>query len=224
MKNKHWLILLAITALSCSDNQGQLVDKTVSDTPVPLEIASSQLPANHPPIQEPNVPASAPASLPIIDGTTATAASLSFQIDPQWTAETPASSMRAAQFRLPAAEGDAEAGELAIFQGIGGSPDANIKRWIEQFQQPDGKPSSETAKIDNKKIGELIVMTLDVGGTYSGASMMGGDSIKPGFRMLAAVIVGPNGPWQFKLTGPDKTIGHWKPAFDALIDSLKPAQ
>jgi len=223
LKNRCWIAIIAFAALSCSDNQGQLVDKTASDTPIPLEIASAQLPADHPPIQELSAPESAPASMPVIEGNTATAASLSFQIDPQWTVETPASSMRAAQFRLPAVEGDAEAGELAIFQGIGGSPDANVKRWIEQFQQPDGKPSSEAAKVENKKVGDFIVMTLDVGGTYSGSSMMGGGSDKPGFRMLAAVVVGPNGPWQFKLTGTEKTIGHWKPAFDALIDSLKPA-
>ena len=49
--------------------------------------------------------------------------------------------MRVAQYKLPKAAGDSEDALLVVYyfgQGQGGSPQANIDRWIEQMKQPDG--------------------------------------------------------------------------------------
>lgn len=163
---------------------------------------------------------SAPFSEPVISGDRAKVALLEFTIDPSWILEKPQSAMRAAQFRLPAPEGVQGDGDLALFQGIGGKADDNIQRWIDQFSKRSREPV-----IEKKQIGEFAVQILDISGAYGASPMMGSGAPQAGFRMLAAVVEGTTGgPWHFKLTGPEKTLEHWKPAFMTLIDSLRLAK
>ncbi|RJP19497.1 MAG: hypothetical protein C4527_26675 [Candidatus Omnitrophota bacterium] len=228
MKPFMWIPFVALLALSCTDNKGKLVDKTTTDSPSNTTATTESLPAGHPPIAQipllgqtaASLNPAGPGSLKI-DGTTASVAALSFEIDPSWIAETPSSSFRAAQFRIPPMEGESEPAELALFQGIGGTAEQNIQRWIDQFRQPDGKSSSDVAHIDKQQINGLNIQILDISGVFS-AGMMGGDGSKEGVRMLAAVVEGPGGPWHFKLTGSEKTVSRWKSSFEALIVSIKP--
>src|SRR6185295_17892685 len=49
----------------------------------------------------------------------------------------PPRQMRAATYKIPAAKGDAEDAECAVFyfgQGQGGSVDMNVQRWVGQFE------------------------------------------------------------------------------------------
>lgn len=134
--------------------------------------------------------------------------------------------MRAATYVIPAAKGDAEPAELGVFyfgQGQGGSVDANLKRWIGQFEQPDGGPSDKAAKTTKEKIGGLDVTLVEVTGTYT-ASMGPMSPVKdkkPGYRLLGAIVEGPQGPLFFKLTGPDKTVSGARPAFQKMLKTLK---
>jgi hypothetical protein len=50
---------------------------------------------------------------------------------------------------------------------------------------------------------------------------MGSSSPQPGFRLLGAVVEGPGGPWFFKATGPDATLGPQKDAFVAMLKSVR---
>lgn len=237
MKQLCVLLLLSSLLISCSNNSGQLVDKTETPESSPSEsnsIASnpstsnSTLPQGHPPINEMNRQAMEVREQPntaapqtTIEGTTAKIAGLSFTIAPEWQSTPPSSMMRAAQFTVPAAEGDSEAGELVLFQGIGGSAQMNIDRWVGQFSNQSGAPES-----GQKDIGTLKIYTVDINGTYSASMgpMMAAQTVtKTDYRMLAAVVEGADGPWHFKLTGPKATLEKWKPAFMQLIDSLKPA-
>jgi hypothetical protein len=140
-----------------------------------------------------------------------------------WMEESPSSAMRKAQYRLPKIEGDTEDGELIAFyfgQGQGGSVEANIDRWIGQISQPGGSPSKEKAKTTNREVAGMKVTLVDVSGTYTNA-MMGNSSPRTGYRMLAAVIETGEGPWFFKLVGPEKTVAKWSGSFDQFINSLK---
>ena len=140
-----------------------------------------------------------------------------------WMEEAPSSAMRKAQYRLPKIEGDAEDGELIAFyfgQGQGGSVEANIDRWIGQISQPDGSPSKEKAKTTNREVAAMKATLVYVSGTYTNA-MMGNPSPRTGYRMLAAVIETGEGPWFFKLVGPEKTVAKWSSSFDQFINSLK---
>jgi hypothetical protein len=39
--------------------------------------------------------------------------------------------------------------------------------------------------------------------------------------MVAAVVESSEGPWFFKLVGPEKTIAKWAASFDQFINSFK---
>ena len=73
--------------------------------------------------------------------------------------------MRAATYVVPPSGGDKEPGECAVYffgGGQGGSVGANIKRWLGQFQTPDGGPVDKTAQIEDKTISGIKVTTVDV--------------------------------------------------------------
>jgi hypothetical protein len=136
--------------------------------------------------------------------------------------------MRVADFSLPRAEGDPEDAELVLyyFGGGGGSVDANIERWIGQMQQPDGRPlssSTAAAKRDVRKVNGLDVTLLDVSGTYVAEMAPGATERhhKPNFRLRAAVILTPGGPYYIKVTGPQKTVAKWEQSFERFVSSLR---
>jgi len=130
--------------------------------------------------------------------------------------------MRLATYTVSAAPGDSEPAECGVYyfgQGQGGSVQANMDRWVGQFQ------SKEAAKRDQRTVHGLKVTTVDVSGAYSG---MGGPMAKagappkPNYRLLGAIVEGPQGSVFFKFTGPAKTIAQNQPAFEKLLASLQP--
>src|SRR5579871_219033 len=73
---------------------------------------------------------------------TVTAGDLKLTIPETWKQPPTTSSMRLAQFEVPAAAGDSEDGEIVIFNfgaAGGGGVDANVKRWVGQFQEEGRK-------------------------------------------------------------------------------------
>lgn len=135
--------------------------------------------------------------------------------------------MRLATYTVPAAKGDRDSGECGVFyfgQGQGGSVEANLDRWIGQFAQADGQPSKSVAKIDHRVIKGLKITTVDLSGTYNG---MGGPmqpvgKPAPGYRLLGAIVEGPEGLVFFKFTGPAKTVAQNQPLFEKILASLGP--
>jgi len=149
---------------------------------------------------------------------------LSFQAPTAWAVDTPSSTMRVAQYRITPAPGDAEPGECALFHfpGQGGSVDANLQRWYGQFQQPDGGSTAERARVENLQANGLPVTLVEVSGTYT-ASMggMGGGAAKPGYGMVAGVIVTSEGPWFLKCIGPEATMEAVAPGMRALLATVQ---
>jgi len=134
--------------------------------------------------------------------------------------------MRAATYQVPAASGDSDSGECAVFYfgpGQGGGVQANIERWIAQFEQPDGKPSSERAKHGSETINSIPITTIDLSGTFlgGGPTMGAGGAKKQGYRLLGAIVEAPEGPVFFKLTGPVNTVRSAEKEFREMIASLK---
>ncbi|MCP3918786.1 MAG: hypothetical protein GY711_24835 [bacterium] len=149
---------------------------------------------------------------------------LEFKAQPGWQEETPSSNMRLAQFRLPAAEGDADSPEIAVFF-MGGSVQDNLRRWVGQFELPEGggDPLEENVRIQTRA--NMRMHTLDVTGKLL-ADSMGTPINEGGQRMLSTVIEAtdggfPNdGKYFVKLTGPEKTIEKWAASYYALLESL----
>lgn len=126
--------------------------------------------------------------------------------------------MRAATYIIPAAKGDSEGAECTVFINLGGGVQANITRWIGQFDKTDGAPNQKSETING-----LPVTTVDVSGTFKGGGqMMGQPSVsKLGYRLLGAIVEGPEGDIFFKLTGPAKTVAAAQAEFQAMLKSLK---
>jgi len=126
--------------------------------------------------------------------------------------------MRAATYIVPAAKGDSEGAECAVFVNLGGGVQANITRWIGQFETTDGAPKQKSETING-----LQVTTVDVSGTFKGGGPMMGQSSGPkaGYRLLGAIVEGPEGDVFFKLTGPAKTVAAAQDEFQAMLKSLK---
>jgi len=161
-------------------------------------------------------------------GSPATATSnenLTFAAPSGWTAEAPSSSNRKAQFKLPRAEGDSQDAELVVyyFQGGGGTPQANVDRWISQFAKPDGSSAADTAKVTHRNINGIPLTFVDASGAYSNAMQPMGQSEGPkaNYRMLGAIAEAKSGPWFFKLIGPAKTVAKWAPSFEVFLNSIQ---
>lgn len=153
------------------------------------------------------------------------ASGLSWTPPAGWKAEGPRP-MRAASYVIPAASGDTDNGECVVYYfgpGQGGGVDANIDRWVGQFQAPDGGPADKLAKREDKTVNGIRVTILDLTGTYlfKPFPMAPKATPKPGYRMLAAIVEGSDAPVFFKLTAPKKTADAAEADFWKMIESLK---
>jgi len=141
-----------------------------------------------------------------------------------WTVKPTTSSMRAGQFELPAKPG-AEAELVITYFGArgAGSLDDNVTRWIGQFQQADGKPSRDVAKIEKTKFGGQDATYVTVSGRFVTQGMPGGGGPvdKTDQALLAAIVDSPSGPYYFKLVGAKSTLDANAAAFRKMLESLK---
>ena len=151
---------------------------------------------------------------------------LRFKAPAEWVVEKPSSNMRVAQYKLPKVDGDSEDASLVLYffgSNQGGSVQANLERWISQFEQPDGSSSAAKAKVESLTINQLKISTIDLAGTYV-AETAPGSGVRhntPNYRLRAAVIETPKGAYYVKLVGPTKTLIRWDKSFDDYLRSFE---
>jgi hypothetical protein len=171
------------------------------------------------PPQNPHV-AEATAGQPDASGTIDLGA-ISFKLPSNWEAQQPKSSMRLAQVSAPGSKGPAE---LIVFffgpQGAG-TAKANVDRWIGQFTNPDGSPVSD-AKQTSSKVAGFDVTKVEVKGLYGGGMGASGQPEEPqaDHALLATIVNTADGPYYFKLLGPQATVSENSAAFDESIASI----
>lgn len=200
-------------------NQTNRPAATVGDTAA----TSTTLPPNHPPTGatgDSSGAASDSSGMPMSsgsDGQSGGSGAVKWTTPARWKAGPP-KQMRMATYLIPAATGDSEEAECAVFTNIGGGVQSNIDRWVGQFEKTDGPPIQKQVTIDN-----LLVTTVDVSGTFKGGGPMMGQSGAPkaSHRLLGAIAEGPEGEVFFKLTGPAKTVAAAQGEFQAMLKSLK---
>ena len=155
----------------------------------------------------------------------AEAGGLHFEAPSAWTSVP--KPMRTANYAIPAIAGDSQDGEMAVYYfgpGQGGGVEANIRRWLGQFVNADGTPlTAERAERTEREVNGLAVTVLDVSGTYlfKPFPMAPRATPLPGYRMLAAIVQGPDAPIFFKLTAPQNTAAAAERGFHKMIDSLR---
>ena len=131
----------------------------------------------------------------------------------KWVAVT--SPMRKAQLAVPGKEG-AKPAEMTFFHfgaGGAGGVDANVKRWLGQFQSQDGAD-----KVEPETLGGIKVMFVSTTGTFSGG-MPGGAPAAPleNYALLGAILDHADGPVFVKMTGPVDVVSAAAKQFHAFI-------
>lgn len=139
-----------------------------------------------------------------------------------WAEKPSASSMRTAEFQVPASDGgDAEVIVYYFGENGAGSVQDNIDRWLSQFKQPDGKPSSEVAKIETAQFAGHEANLVSVSGRYVAPATPGGaPSDKPDQALVAAIVQSPRGPYYFRLIGAQAAVAANTARFRELLSSL----
>jgi hypothetical protein len=149
---------------------------------------------------------------------------LSMAVPTTWVVEPVTSSMRAAQYELPAAPG--QEAELVVYyfgEGGAGTVDANLERWFGQFTQPDGRATRDVATIEHAQFAGQDATVVSVAGHYHAAAMPGGAEVidKDDQALLAAIVGSPAGPYFFKLVGARATVDANAAGFRAMLASLQ---
>ena len=185
--------LVVVGAVACGNQQ-----ETAELQPAPT---AEEMPAGHPPVQQPDPTSMMPTPV-VTEGNV-----LAWTAPEGWTQEPPANAMRQSQYRVPGAGGDGECVVYYFGVGQGGGPMANAERWAGQFTQPDGSPSIEAMETEEVVANGLDTLLIKVGGTYSSGGMMTGTPAQtmPDYKLLGAVVEGPDSNWFFKFTGPATT-------------------
>ena len=196
-------------------------DAEVSAPPAAAATGASEVPA-----AVPTAPAAQPAANAAQPAAAATgpasAGGLAWTDPAGLVRRQPKSSMRAAEYGV---EGDEQA-ELTVFyfgEGQGGAVEPNIARWIGQFTQADGSDTAKLAKRSEIKVQGMSVSLVEATGNFGGGMGMPGaaPTAMSDAMLLGAIANGPKGAVFFKLTGPRAVVTRARPAFDALIQSLR---
>lgn len=214
-------IVVVLLAMSCEKE-----DKFDGVVPVTAPVASAtnagvvaapvgEMPEGHPPVGG-DSPIAKPAVVQFASPAEyGTSGPLRWTAPATWRASKPASSMRLAEYIVP---GQPEAAVLSIFYfgpSGGGGVDANVSRWVGQFD--DGKASP---KRGQEQVNGMAVHTVDVSGTYNAGMAGGGAPPKGGTRMLGAIVESDAGLFFFKLVGPADVVAAEEPGWAAFVASF----
>jgi hypothetical protein len=147
---------------------------------------------------------------------------LAFEVPVDWVAAPPANQMRVGEFKLP---GDTDKASLVIFRFAGGAGtrQANIDRWLGQFQLEGGTAATEAdATIESYEVNELAVTSLEVAGTYVASMRPGAPAAhnEANWAMFAAIVEGSGDAFYFKAVGPAAKIDEWRPGIERMLLSL----
>ena len=139
-----------------------------------------------------------------------------------WAYSEPSSQMRVAEFALSGSEGGEDA-ELVVFymgEGGAGGVQANLQRWIGQFES-DAEP-----EVAEREVAGMAVTTVDVSGRYVAPVTPGAAEMhdEPNYRMIASIVETPRGPFYFRMLGDADTLAAHAEGAEAMISSIEAAE
>jgi hypothetical protein len=138
-----------------------------------------------------------------------------FSRPPEWQWIESTSMMRKAQLKISGSAGNAEVVFFHFGQGGGGGTQANIDRWLGQFQEPKDKINS---KVDHVTIGKRKATYVQAQGTYLSGMPGGPKSPQPNTMLLGAILESPEGDVFIKLTGPTTLAMDSQGTFRKMIE------
>ncbi len=172
-----------------------------------------------------------PAAVPSVDPLTSSASSNPSLIElpsitlpkpAAWTWVKPSMQFRTLQYQVcnPGPGKVAPCADLivSVFKlGDGGSVDANIGRWKNQFQNADGSPAEPTRS--QRVVAGASVTRVDLKGAWKG---MGMGEAQNNSEQLAAAIELPQETIYIRMVGPESTVEAARKDFEAMVDGLAP--
>jgi hypothetical protein len=144
-----------------------------------------------------------------------TVGAFEFQRPSAWGWVPVTSSMRKAQLKIAGASPEASA-EITFFHfgpGGGGGLQANVQRWLGQFQGAEG-----ASKVEPQEISGAKVTLVSTEGTFSSGMPGGPTTPLSGYALLGAIIENADGDVFVKMTGPAALV---KDSRGAFLDFLK---
>lgn len=130
---------------------------------------------------------------------------ITLTIPKTWEEQTPSNKLRLAQFGIPMAKGDENPVQLTVFSFGGSSIQANVERWIKQFDSKDRK-----AKVTQGESPFGKYVFVDVSGSFNqpiGPPVLRKTKKVDDARMLAVIlVVEKKGVYFLKMAGENKTI------------------
>jgi len=144
---------------------------------------------------------------------------ITWQAPPRWVEEL-ATGMRLATYVIPAPASGGEGARCAVYYfgpGQGGGSDANVERWIGEFENPS-EPVRRVSEVRGLKVSRV-----EVTGTYRAHAdpAQGSSGPSSGWTLIGAIVEGPNGTVFFKLTGPSRSAAPAAKEFDGLLASIR---
>lgn len=133
----------------------------------------------------------------------------------EWVETT--SSMRKAQLRIPGPAADS-GGEVIFFHfgaGGGGGVQANVDRWLGQFEEPREKIGAKTEEVT---VAKRKVTYVQAQGTYLSGMPGGPKKAQPNTALLGAIIESGEGNIFIRLTAPVALATESKAAFRAMVE------
>ena len=172
-----------------------------------------------------------PAAVPSVDPLTSSASSNPSLIElpsitlpkpTAWTWVKPSMQFRTLQYQVcnsgPGKVAPCADLIVSVFKlGDGGSVDANIGRWKNQFQNADGSPAEPTRS--QRVVAGASVTRVDLKGAWKG---MGMGEAQNNSEQLAAAIELPQETIYIRMVGPESTVEAARKDFEAMVDGLAP--
>ena len=159
--------------------------------------------------------ADAPKSFPV--------GGLTFQRPEAWGWTETRSPMRKAQLSVPGSDAKS-GGEVVFFHfgpGNGGGVQANVDRWLGQFEE---KGAALVSKVETVKVRNQDLTFVRAQGTYLSGMPGGPKTPQPDTLLLGAIVPGPEGAVFVRFTGPSVTGKSAEPAFRKMAEGATEAK
>ena len=146
-----------------------------------------------------------------------------------WVKVQPKSNIVQYEFSAPKLDEKDKAKAARItFTASGGTIDANISRWFDQFEQPDKSATKDKAKIEKFDADGQTIHWVDIPGTFKDTMGAGpfapskAPTMRENYRMLGAIIETKKmGNHYVKITGPTETVEKLAEGFKKMLKELK---
>ena len=150
---------------------------------------------------------------------------ITMQAPKTWEKKQPRTRIVEYEFAAKAAEGDQAEGRITIM-GAGGGVEANIERWMGQFEAPKGKTVKDLTQVDKLTVDGVEVHVVKITGVFKdqpGGPFAGGKvTLRDNYQMLGAIITTEKlGDYFIKLYGPKATVAANEEALREMVKSLE---